>query len=171
MKWADHNLFVNVQCLFTGFLDTSEPLSTHIQRPYVAWFVCVLHYTINYVKTDNTACWTKTLWHSLAYCWDPVDVLTIQTLLLLQPVNLEKCMISKYTKYSSNFDCWPFGLGWPGTLMFLIFIIEQDPQNILLASNDLDPQNPPDDFKGAEECLHGEDTTLVTSPKVSHLSN
>ena len=55
--------------------------------------------------------------------------------------------------------------------MFLIFIIEQDPQNALLAPNEPDPQNPPDDFKGAEECLHGEDTTLVTSPKVSHLSN
>ena len=94
-------------CLL-AVLTRSEPLSTHIQRPYVAWFVCVLHYMIHYVKTDNTACWTKTLWHSLAYCWDPVDVLTIQTLLLLQPVNLEKCMISKYTKYSSNFDCWPF---------------------------------------------------------------
>ena len=55
--------------------------------------------------------------------------------------------------------------------MFLIFIIEQDPKNALLASNEPDPQNPPDDFKGAEEYLHGEDTTLVTSPKVSHLSN
>ncbi|CAL8271292.1 unnamed protein product [Boreogadus saida] len=41
-----------------------------------------------------------------------------------------------------------------------------DPQNILLASNEPDPQNPPDDFKGAEECLHGEDTTLVSSPKL-----
>ena len=57
--------------------------------------------------------------------------------------------------------------------MFLIFIIEQDPQNALLAPNEPDPQNPPDDFKGAEECLHvhGEDTTLVTSPKVSYLRN
>ncbi|XP_030224876.1 uncharacterized protein LOC115552718 [Gadus morhua] len=43
----------------------------------------------------------------------------------------------------------------------------KDPQKALLAPNDPDPQNPPDDFKGAEECLHvhGEDTTLVTSPK------
>ncbi|CAL8301793.1 unnamed protein product [Arctogadus glacialis] len=55
--------------------------------------------------------------------------------------------------------------GFERTLERLKDPVQEDPQKALLASNEPDPQNPPDDFKGAEECLHGEDTTLVTSPK------
>ena len=55
----------------------------------------------------------------------------------------------------------------------------KDPQNVLLACSLIATEvldylknsvSFPNDFKGADECLHGEDPTLLT-PKVSHPSN